>query len=85
MSPAIAAHWPWLARRPSHARPAAEAGSPAFLRYIVPTPKATFLDFEQPIGELESKIDELRFVQDDSAIDGAEAGETVAAAADSER
>jgi acetyl-CoA carboxylase carboxyl transferase subunit alpha len=35
----------------------------------VPTPKATFLDFEQPIGELESKIDELRFVQDDSAID----------------
>jgi len=31
--------------------------------------KATFLDFEQPIAELESKIDELRFVQDDSAVD----------------
>ncbi|MBK7665728.1 MAG: acetyl-CoA carboxylase carboxyltransferase subunit alpha [Sterolibacteriaceae bacterium] len=31
--------------------------------------KATFLDFEQPIAELESKIEELRFVQDDSAVD----------------
>ncbi|HEY9103900.1 acetyl-CoA carboxylase carboxyltransferase subunit alpha [Chitinimonas sp.] len=31
--------------------------------------KTTFLDFEQPIAELESKIDELRFVQDDSAVD----------------
>jgi acetyl-CoA carboxylase carboxyl transferase subunit alpha len=31
--------------------------------------KATFLDFEQPIAELETKIDELRFVQDDSAVD----------------
>ncbi len=31
--------------------------------------KAIFLDFEQPIAELEAKIDELRFVQDDSAID----------------
>jgi acetyl-CoA carboxylase carboxyl transferase subunit alpha len=31
--------------------------------------KMTFLDFEQPIAELESKIDELRFVQDDSAVD----------------
>ena len=28
-----------------------------------------FLDFEQPIAELESKIEELRFVQDDSALD----------------
>jgi acetyl-CoA carboxylase carboxyl transferase subunit alpha len=34
--------------------------------------KTTFLDFEQPIAELESKIDELRFVQDDSAVDIAE-------------
>src|SRR5512134_853964 len=32
-------------------------------------PKTTFLDFEQPIAELESKIEELRFVQDDSAVD----------------
>ena len=32
-------------------------------------PKQTFLEFEQPIAELESKIDELRFVQDDSAVD----------------
>jgi acetyl-CoA carboxylase carboxyl transferase subunit alpha len=31
--------------------------------------KTTFLDFEQPIAELEAKIDELRFVQDDSAVD----------------
>ncbi|HXV11974.1 MAG TPA: acetyl-CoA carboxylase carboxyltransferase subunit alpha [Burkholderiales bacterium] len=31
--------------------------------------KTTFLDFEQPIAELESKIDELRYAQDDSALD----------------
>jgi acetyl-CoA carboxylase carboxyl transferase subunit alpha len=31
--------------------------------------KTTFLDFEQPIAELEAKIDELRYVQDDSAFD----------------
>lgn len=31
--------------------------------------KTNFLDFEQPIGELESKIEALRFVQDDSAVD----------------
>ena len=31
--------------------------------------KTTFLDFEQPISELEAKIEELRFVQDDSAVD----------------
>jgi acetyl-CoA carboxylase carboxyl transferase subunit alpha len=34
--------------------------------------KTTFLDFEQPIAELEQKIDALRFVQDDSAVDIAE-------------
>lgn len=28
-----------------------------------------FLDFEQPIAELTNKIDELRFVQDESAVD----------------
>lgn len=28
-----------------------------------------FLDFEQPIAELEAKIEELRFVSDDSALD----------------
>jgi len=33
------------------------------------TPKFNFLDFEQPIAELEGKIDALRFVQDDSAVD----------------
>jgi acetyl-CoA carboxylase carboxyl transferase subunit alpha len=27
-----------------------------------------FLDFEQPIAELEAKIDELRFVGDDSQV-----------------
>jgi acetyl-CoA carboxylase carboxyl transferase subunit alpha len=31
--------------------------------------KTTFLEFEQPIAELETKIEELRFVQDDSAAD----------------
>ena len=31
--------------------------------------KTTFLNFEQPIAELDSKIEELRFVQDDSAVD----------------
>ena len=31
--------------------------------------KTTFLDFEQPIAELEQRIEELRFVQDDSAVD----------------
>ena len=33
------------------------------------TMKTLFLDFEQPIGELEAKIEELRFVQEDSAVD----------------
>ena len=33
------------------------------------TPKPNFLDFESPIAELEGKIEELRFVQDDSAVD----------------
>ena len=31
--------------------------------------KQIFLDFEQPIAELVQKIDELRFVQDESAVD----------------
>jgi acetyl-CoA carboxylase carboxyl transferase subunit alpha len=31
--------------------------------------KPTFLDFEQPIAELQTKIDELRFVHEDSAVD----------------
>ncbi|KMN35648.1 MULTISPECIES: acetyl-CoA carboxylase carboxyltransferase subunit alpha [Chromobacterium] len=31
--------------------------------------KPTFLDFEQPIAELENKIEELRYVQDDSVLD----------------
>ena len=33
------------------------------------TIKTSFLDFEQPIAELEAKIEELRYVQDDSAVD----------------
>ena len=41
------------------------AGSELILRAM----KTTFLDFEQPIAELEAKIEELRFVQDDSALD----------------
>src|SRR6188508_1517008 len=31
--------------------------------------KKTFLDFEQPISELENKIEELRYVQTESAVD----------------
>ena len=31
--------------------------------------KTTFLEFEQSISELDAKIEELRFVQDDSAVD----------------
>jgi acetyl-CoA carboxylase carboxyl transferase subunit alpha len=31
--------------------------------------KTSFLEFEQPLAELEDKIEELRFVQDDSALD----------------
>jgi len=32
-------------------------------------PKRTFLDFEHSIAELENKIDELRYVQSESAVD----------------
>ena len=31
--------------------------------------KRHFLEFEQPIAELEGKIDELRYVQSESAVD----------------
>jgi acetyl-CoA carboxylase carboxyl transferase subunit alpha len=31
--------------------------------------KTNFLEFEQPIAELEQKVEELRFVQDESAVD----------------
>ena len=31
--------------------------------------KTNFLEFEQPIAELETKIEELRYAQDDSALD----------------
>jgi acetyl-CoA carboxylase carboxyl transferase subunit alpha len=40
--------------------------------------KTTFLNFEQPIAELDSKIEELRFVQDDSAVDISEEIERLA-------
>ena len=36
---------------------------------IIAAMKQTFLDFEQPIAELQQKIDELRFVHEDSAVD----------------
>src|SRR5829696_8012592 len=39
------------------------------LALSLPPMKTTFLDFEQPIAELEAKIEELRYVQDDSALD----------------
>ena len=31
--------------------------------------KVTFLDFEQSVSELENKVEQLRYVQDDSALD----------------
>jgi acetyl-CoA carboxylase carboxyl transferase subunit alpha len=31
--------------------------------------KTTFLEFEQPVAELENRIEELRFAQEDSAVD----------------
>ena len=31
--------------------------------------KNHFLDFEQPIAELDTKIEELRYVQNESAVD----------------
>ena len=34
--------------------------------------KTAFLDFEQPIAELENRIEELRYMQDDSALDVSE-------------
>ena len=34
--------------------------------------KTSFLEFEQPIAELEAKIEQLRFVQDDSAVDSSD-------------
>src|SRR5690606_16746326 len=40
--------------------------------------KITFLSFEQPIAELDSKIEELRFVQDESAVDISEEIERLA-------
>jgi len=40
--------------------------------------KTTFLEFEQPIAELETRIEELRFAQDDSAVDISEEIERLA-------
>lgn len=31
--------------------------------------KTSFLEFEQPVADLEAKVEQLRFVQDDSAVD----------------
>ena len=41
--------------------------------------KRHFLEFEQPIAELESKIDELRYVQNESAVDISDEIERLAA------
>jgi acetyl-CoA carboxylase carboxyl transferase subunit alpha len=41
--------------------------------------KTTFLDFEQPIAELENKIETLRFGQEDSAVDISEEIERLSA------
>jgi acetyl-CoA carboxylase carboxyl transferase subunit alpha len=45
-------------------------GNPAEAATMSDTrPRQTFLDFEQPIAELQAKIEELRFVHEDSAVD----------------
>src|SRR5262249_26049569 len=49
--------------QPGGSRPAAEGVESAGPM------KTTFLEFEQPIAELENRIEELRFAQDDSATD----------------
>ena len=55
---------------PARLRPAVAFRVESLLRYDANSAmKTTFLDFEQPIAELEGKIEELRFVQDDSAVD----------------
>ncbi|MDP2007725.1 MAG: acetyl-CoA carboxylase carboxyl transferase subunit alpha, partial [Rubrivivax sp.] len=41
--------------------------------------KRHFLEFEQPIAELESKIDELRYVHNESAVDISDEIERLAA------
>ncbi|MEF9944312.1 MAG: acetyl-CoA carboxylase carboxyl transferase subunit alpha, partial [Burkholderiaceae bacterium] len=46
--------------------------------------KTTFLEFEQPIAELEQKIEGLRFVQDDSAVDISEEIERLQKKSDSQ-
>jgi acetyl-CoA carboxylase carboxyl transferase subunit alpha len=49
-------------------RPAWRACLSAVLRLPLPLMDQKFLDFEQPIAELEAKIDELRFVGNDSEV-----------------
>ena len=57
--------------RCGRARPAAMADCATMRAAADPTVpmKQTFLDFEQPIAELQAKIDELRYVHEDSAVD----------------
>jgi acetyl-CoA carboxylase carboxyl transferase subunit alpha len=57
----------WLLNFPKQriVRPA-KPGRETLLRQ---TMKQTFLDFEQPIADLQQKIDELRYVHEDSAVD----------------
>lgn len=45
--------------------------------------KTTYLDFEQPIAELENKIEQLRYVQGESALDIAEEIDRLRAKCDS--
>ena len=42
---------------------------PLPVELLNPHEKRHFLDFEQPVAELEAKIEELRYVQDESAVD----------------
>ena len=51
-----------LAQRPRATRRANEFSTPSMS-------KRHFLEFEQPIAELETKIEELRYVQNESAVD----------------
>src|SRR3954449_7282105 len=58
---------PGLARRAFATGPTS-GYVPACLRRTIRRMPMNFLDFEQPIAELEAKIDELKFVSNDAEV-----------------
>src|SRR5437868_7955122 len=61
--------WPGRASWRQSARVRYDAALASFTSVQPGSMKQTFLDFEQPIADLQSKIDELRYVHEDSAVD----------------